>query len=226
MKTFKSTRGPFVERPFYKDQEVESMCSDELRSVGLLPNEPGPIRIDRFIEKHFKIVPCYEPLPASILGLTQFSDSGPARVIVSEGLEQNDTTVNERRIRSTLAHEAGHCMLHTHLFAFAAQGSPLFGDHTDPKAPKVLCREPQPYAGEWWEFQANLAMSMLLLPAHLVHTALSTYLRPAGLLQIPQLPEDQRQEAVRSLVEVFNVNPVMIKIRLEKLYPTNASGNL
>ena len=226
MKTFKSSRVPFTERPFYTDQEVESMCSDELRSVGLMPDVPSPIRIDRFIEKRFKIVPCYEPLPDGILGLTQFSDSGPAKIIVSEELEQNATVVNERRIRSTLAHEAGHCMLHTHLFAFAAIGTPLFGDHTDPKAPKVLCREPQAYGGDWWEFQANLAMSMLLLPRHLVQAALVPFLRPAGLLCIPNLHEEQRPEAVKSLADVFDVNPAMVKIRLEKLYPANASGQL
>jgi len=226
MKTFKSTRGPFIERPFYTDQEVESMCSDELRNVELLPNEPGPIRIDRFIEKRFKIVPCYETLPEGILGLTQFSDSGPAKIIISEEIEQNSTLVNERRIRSTLAHEAGHCILHTHLFAFAAKGKPLFGDHSDPKAPKVLCREPQTYGGDWWEFQANLAMSMFLLPRHLVQAALASFLRPAGLLGTPHLHQEQRPEAVRSLAEVFDVNPAMVKIRLEKLYPANASGHL
>lgn len=57
MKTFRTTKGPFRERPYYTNQEVENTCTDELRAVGLYPTTPGPVRIDRFVEKRFGVPP-------------------------------------------------------------------------------------------------------------------------------------------------------------------------
>lgn len=218
MKTFRIARGPFLERPYYKDEEVERICTDELRAVGLLPTSPSPVRIERFIEKKYGMSPCYEALPKGVLGLTQFTSSGPNKIVISEELEQQGGLVAERRIRSTLAHEAGHCMLHTHLFAFSS-GTPLFGDVSDPNTPKVLCRDPDSYSGEWWEFQANQAMSVLLLPSELVYEGMQRFLRPAGLLGIPMLHSSERHAATRAISELFDVNPIMARIRVEKLFP-------
>ena len=71
MKTFKAKSGPFAQRPFYTDSDVEIICSDELSKLGLLPGQPQPIRVDRFIEKRF-VRPSYEDLGEGILGLTSF----------------------------------------------------------------------------------------------------------------------------------------------------------
>jgi hypothetical protein len=38
--------GPFQERPFFKQEEIEDMCRTELAKWKLLPTEPEPIRID------------------------------------------------------------------------------------------------------------------------------------------------------------------------------------
>ena len=116
MKTFKAKAGPFAERPFYTDSDVEIICSDELSKLGLLPDQPQPIRVDRFIEKRF-VRPSYEDLGEGILGLTKFSEKGVAEIVVSVRLDADGDKVSERRIRTTLAHEAGHGLLHTHLFA-------------------------------------------------------------------------------------------------------------
>jgi hypothetical protein len=51
MRTYRATSGPFAERPFFSLEEVDRTCADELRKLGLLPREPEPIRIERFIEK-------------------------------------------------------------------------------------------------------------------------------------------------------------------------------
>lgn len=225
MKTFRTMRGPFVERPYYKDREVEQICTDELRAFGLLPSAPSPVRIERFIEKKYGVSPCYEALPKGVLGLTQFTGSGPNKIIISEELERTEGVVAERRVRSTLAHEAGHCLLHTHLFALSS-ATPLFGDMSDPQAPKVLCRDPDSYNGEWWEFQANQAMSVLLLPSDLVQQGLQQFLRPAGLLGIPTLHESERSMATRKMSELFDVNPAMARIRLERLFPEQSTQML
>jgi hypothetical protein len=228
MKTFKAKSGPFAERPYYTDGDVESICSDELSKLGFLPDKPQPIRVDRFIEKRF-VAPSYEDLGEGILGLTKFSEKGVAEIIVSVRLDAEGDKVSERRIRTTLAHEGGHGLLHTHLFALEFAKQPLFGDFSDPKKPKVLCRDDKvpgvQYGGEWWEFQANKAMGCLLMPKHLVDLAIGPYTTQGGL-GINSLDQTGKQKAIRELADVFDVNPIVVRIRIDQLYPETTSGQL
>ncbi len=55
MKTFRSRSGPFIERPHFEPSEIDRICADELRKEGLYPNSPAAIRIDRFVEKRFRV---------------------------------------------------------------------------------------------------------------------------------------------------------------------------
>src|ERR1035437_378680 len=121
MKTFRTAKGPFAERPYYKEHEIENICTDALREVGLLPANPEPIRIDRFIEKRFGVVPSYEDLPEGVLGLTRFGKNGVQEVVVANALDGDSSATAARRVRTTLAHEGGHCLLHTHLFVLATR---------------------------------------------------------------------------------------------------------
>jgi hypothetical protein len=92
---------------------------------------------------------------------------------VSKALDEEGSKPAERRLRTTLAHEGGHGLLHAHLFVLGAKPASLFGDAIASDASKILCREDgipagatneSKYGGRWWEFQANQAMSALLLP--------------------------------------------------------------
>lgn len=231
MKTLRATRGPFAERPFYRDEEIESICTDELQAVKLLPDTPGAVRIDRFIEKRFKVVPDYRDLGQGILGLTEFGAKGVRAMILARALEDEGTEVAERRIRSTLAHEGGHGLLHAHLFALGAQ-PPLFADVSDPEKPKVLCRgeggahKAATYSGEWWEFQANRAMGALLMPKRLVEVAAQRFLVVTGSLGLRSFDRSRIEEAARVLAGVFAVNPAVARIRLSTLYPQTSSSQL
>jgi hypothetical protein len=51
MRRIRTKRGPFSERPHFKSGEIEEICTDALKQVGLYPSVPQPIRIDRFVEK-------------------------------------------------------------------------------------------------------------------------------------------------------------------------------
>ena len=226
MKNFRSTTGPFLERPYYEDDEIERTCLDALQAVKLLPSSPEPVRIDRFIEKRFGVVPTYEELPGGVLGLTRFSKDGVKEVVVAKALDDDSSTVSERRIRTTLAHEGGHCLLHTHLFVLATPSQNLFGDFSEPDKPKVLCRDvvlgtPRPsYSGAWWEFQANRAIGGLLMPINLVTTALGQFMlsSPAGF---PYFDDNRTEEAARELASIFNVNPAVARIRIKQLFPVD-----
>ena len=239
MRMLKTQSGPFVERPYYEDSDIESIALDELSKVGLLPATPQPIRVDRFIEKRYGIVPQYEVVPDGILGFTRFGTKGPVEVVVSRSLSEEGTRVAERRMNSTLAHEAGHILLHGHLFALErrAGARSLFGDDLDEKKRTILCRpgtvgDPpegtgnQGYDGKWWEFQANKVIGVLLLPRQLVHEALDPFLVSQGLLGTRALDDARREEAARCLASAFDVNPVVARIRVGELFPISANGQL
>jgi hypothetical protein len=228
MRTRRTASGPFLERPYFSDAEIERLCLDELTRHGLLPTEPAAVRIDRFIEKRFGKSHSYADLPDGVLGLTRFGTAGVEEIVLATSLEDDMSKPSERRLRTTLAHEVGHALLHSHLFALGQQ-RPLLGDWTDRSAPKVLCREPglkSHYKGDWWEYQANMVMGTILLPKNLVMKALQPYLEPQGMLQVSVLSESARRSAIRGLSEIFDVNPVVVRARLEKVLPPASGGQM
>ena len=230
MRNYRSSAGPFSERPYYTADEVERICVDSLREVGLYPSEPEPIRIDRFIEKRFKVVPEYEDLGPDVLGMAKFGTNGVQGIVVAKTLDDENSKANERRIRSTLAHEGGHGLLHIHLFAFEADRL-LFGENT-PSGPVVLCRDisgsqrSSKYSGQWWEFQANMAIGSLLMPRALVTKAIDKYMAPSGQLGLQVIDDRYRRVAINDLAEIFDVNPVVASIRIDEMFPLNRSGQM
>lgn len=231
MRTFRPKRGSFVEAPYFTEEELEGIALDELSQYNLLPAAPNPIRIERFVEKRFRVSVESADLGEGILGLTIFGPDGVQHIYVSQDLDADESVASERRTRSTIAHEAGHGLLHAHLFA-AVSGVPLFGDVSDPRAPKVMCREGSAdgerkhYGGEWWEYQANAIMGRLLMPRPLVASAVTPFLTTSGALGGMRISPDQYEAAVRDLAEIFNVNPILSRIRLEGLFPGKEDGQL
>jgi hypothetical protein len=235
MRTSHSSSGPFIERPYFSTREIEDICADELRKAGLYPADPSPVRIERFLEKRFGVVPAYEDLPDGILGFTKFRPDGVEAIIVSRVLADEGTKAAERRISTTLGHEGGHGLLHAHLFALGLQAAPLFGGELDPATPKILCRDggvagvgkgQRSYDGRWWEHQANLAMGALLLPKTLVEKCLETILVARGTFGLPRLEAHRREQAVGLVSEVFDVNRVVARIRVTEMYPDGETRQL
>jgi hypothetical protein len=226
MKTVRSKKGPFAELPHFSLSEIERICSTELMNVGLMPPEPQAIRIERFIEKRFGISPSYEDIPSDILGFTEFGRKGVVSIVLSRAFDDaSGSVVQERRLRTTLAHEAGHGLLHAHLFALGEKPPSLFD--SDAGEPTILCRDvlgestqQKKYDGRWWEFQANRAMAGLLMPRKLVEIAARKFLKPAGILAIPVLENADRSSAERALADLFEVNPIVARFRLEDLFPS------
>jgi hypothetical protein len=225
MKTFRSKSGPFSERPHFEPSEIDRICADELRKEGLYPSSPKAIRIDRFIEKRFNVVPKYEDMSDGVLGFTKFTKKGVEAIVIATALDAEKGKVADRRVRTTLAHEAGHGLLHAYLFALDEKPLHLFDadSHSDHQ---ILCRDVQgeepkrrAYDGRWWEFQANHAMGGLLCPKMLVQEALKPFLVPTGSLGVMTLDEKRRDGVVRTLADIFDVNPIVARIRINELYP-------
>lgn len=239
MKTLKTQSGPFKERPYYTDQDIELTCADELRKVDLFPSSPQPVRIDRFVEKRFKVTPVYEDLPEGLLGFTKFGPKGVEAIAVSRLLVEEGTKSAERRISTTLAHEAGHGLLHAHLFTLGkhTQTLSLFGESVDEKQMRILCRtdgiqgmqesEVKPgYDGRWWEYHANRVIGALLLPQILVHQALDSIMIERGKLGVKVLDSSRRVKAIQALVDTFDVNPIVARIRLDVMFPASIGQQL
>lgn len=224
MKTYRTETGPLREKPFYNKTEIERICEAELKRVRLFPNSPEPVRIDAFIKRRFNVTPDYQDLPEGVLAYTRFGPTGVTEMVVSRTLGDDLRDASRRRLNATLAHECGHGLLHAHLFAVEDLTPPLFGEPEERSKVKVLCRQEHveiSSAGSdrWWEYQANLSIGPLLLPRAVVEHSVRDFLVPRGSLGHYYLPDSTREKASRTLAEIFDVNPVVARIRIASLYP-------
>ena len=208
------------------------MCEAELRKAGYFPESPAPINIERFVETHYARIE-YVDLPEGILGCTEFEKTGKVvRVIIAASLDSGQKH-EVRRLRSTIAHEAGHCMLHASLFisdrfqtSFQKPDKPSAGEM------KIMCRDAdiqeadnrpiseqkRGYDGRWWEYQANQAIGGFLLPKKLVGKVVAPFVKATSLGTAGVFDESRRKGAIRLLAETFNVNPKVAEIRLGNMY--------
>lgn len=82
------------------------------------------------------------------------------------------------------------------------------------------------YDGKWWEYQANRAIGALLMPRRLAIVAAEAFCVESGVLGLPVLVEDRREQATRTLAEVFDVNPVVARLRLAEIFPEQTANQL
>jgi hypothetical protein len=224
--------GPFAHVIYLKREEIDKMCEDALRVAKLLPNDPAPINIEGFIENHLgSRLDFATDLGADVLGFTFFSPKGKPEVIgVSPSLDEG-TKVSERRIRATLAHEAGHGLIHPILFMEDGVQQRFLDSNIDLTQRRILCRKNDinpngKYDGRWWEFQANCAIGGFLLPKRLVSKCVTHLTKTVGLLGGQILEPLARAEAEALVAETFEVNPVVARIRLAAIFPEQTHPEL
>ncbi|MGA8810707.1 MAG: hypothetical protein WB973_22770 [Thermoanaerobaculia bacterium] len=208
---------------FFTEKDVEDICEEALRAQGYYPASPQRVNIDRFVEKRFNVSPQFEHMHPGVLGYSKFGPKGMVSMHISEALVSDANLAAERRVSTTLAHEAGHGLMHAQLFVLPDYDSTLFGHNEDVEGQKILCRdektvERRKYDGRWWELQANMAIGPLLMPKKLVHDSLRPFLLSRGTFGIEEIDPKRREEAARHLATTFDVNPAVARIRIEKLY--------
>lgn len=232
MRVSKSAAGSaFSQTIYYKPGEIDRMCEDELRKAKLLPDKPEEIDIEFFVESHLSCQVDYADVPEGVMGYTYFEANGrPSQVGISPALETESAT-GVRRVRSTFAHEAGHCILHPILFM--ENPSPKLLNHNlDFEKRKILCRESdfnqtkQAYDGRWWEYQANCAIGGFLLPKKLVTIALAPFLTKAGGLGLDVLEAKNREAATKEVSRIFNVSLAAARIRIEQIFPLGQENHM
>ena len=223
MRKVPTPSGPFPFQLYFEDLgEIDKICLEALKRQSLLPAKPAPIRIERFVEKEFKTALRYEDLGPENLGCTIFNSSGAVEaILVSRFLEEQNTIPARRRVRSTVAHEAGHGLLHGSLFHGAVRENQRL----------ILCRSEdilldtqRSYTGRWWEFQANQAIGSLLLPTLVMNAFLDQSGIKPDSFGSGILTPAQRESLLKKAAVTFDVNPIVVRIRLDSLFPSKKNN--
>ena len=211
MKEFPDRGGRLPYRLWYDEAEIEEIAARALAGAGHPVLEGRPATdVDALLELHLGVVPEFTWLPRGVLGATEFTAKGDIRLQVSAelSLRADREGAAEKLMRSTLAHEAAHILLHRVLFL--KESSDIFGGLA---SRSELCRSvgvPRPgYQGEWWEWQANRGMAALLMPADPLRAWLAERERTApGERVVP------RREAAAA---AFGVSADAVRRRLAQL---------
>ncbi len=133
--------------PFIAKEKIEEEASHLLTEAykGLGVTLDGPVDIESIIELYLELPVGYAPLESGVLG---------ALYVAEKQIEINENILPDKDKRSTgifnftLAHEAGHYILH----------APLLAAHSQ----NVICRKKDEYLTIEW--QANFFASSLLMP--------------------------------------------------------------
>jgi hypothetical protein len=228
MKIIRTPGQGLGQRLIFDEHEFDLIGLQALRDAGCIPSIPGPVRIDRFVEKYFKLTLDYQDLGSGVLGATAFAKTG--RVCGMAVAKALATEESQNLFRSTVAHEAGHGLLHPILFMEDSSQGGFRIDNADTKSRRILCRandikpgQGRGYDGRWWEYQANRMIGSLLLPRPLVQQAVEPYLTRAAVTGTPSLLSANREVAVAYVANIFQVSPIVAMIRLGEVYPQNDS---
>ncbi|SYZ71952.1 hypothetical protein TRIP_C20067 [Candidatus Zixiibacteriota bacterium] len=213
-------------QPYFKDEEFEVMM-DVLRHScgGEVFNDGAGIDVDLVLLKAYGIEPDFVPMAPELLGRTKFYPDGSAVIEINRKLadaaEVED--IARRRLRTTLAHEAGHICCHRDIFLKDTSTLSLFDDPMHNKMNQViLCRQEavgnRHYAGEWWEYQANRCMASLLLPKHLIKEKVDALLGKRQELSMKDaIRKGTAVSVIRRLADVFDVSFEATVYRLKDL---------
>lgn len=218
MKSWKDPTSPWGKKLWYEDHEFRTLMEDALRRGGEDIFTAGSgVDVDRILEHGYGITPDYAAdLPADALGRTLFHRNGTIEVHVQRSLadEAGTDTVARRRLRSTIAHELAHVVLHSTLYPVDHTQN-LFG-FDDPPA-KVLCRSGaiNGQAHDWWEHQAYRGMACVLIPSRLLDQTLPGILRDSTVTDA--VAAGKGKEVITTLADIFDTSFELTLYRLQEL---------
>lgn len=213
---------------FLPEKHIERAASELLFAYGQRFGAVAapPVPAEEIIECHFGLSLGFDDLRTSfadsgILGATWIADK---KVLIDQSLDPTTNPRIEGRYRFTVAHEAGHWVLHRHQLV-ETRGTPLF-DGTP--APSVICRstgnKPQ------IERQADYFAGYLLMPEELVRRVwadltgdVAPYVAEDELRQLRErfgLAHDEQPtvDVAKRMAEVFHVSGQAMQIRLLALH--------
>jgi Zn-dependent peptidase ImmA (M78 family) len=156
--------------------------------------------IERFVDNNLEdltgIVPDYrDDIPDEIYG---FTDSAGSRMVINANLIDDPYRgVNEKLLRSTLAHETGHCFLHVPILKQSKRDR-IFKQEKNEDEVKLYRKTSIPlYRNPEW--QAYRFAGALLIPEGVLRNHLD------------------KGERMSSIVDIFGVYPAFVRSRLRGL---------
>jgi len=177
MREYRSADGE--QRLWYDPGEIDQLVEDELRRANLMPTvTKAATNLEAFVESYLHCpLDQYRPLPAEVLGVTEFVRGKPPTISLNQdltgaALDDEDAAPGQvGRWRATLAHEACHVLLHRTLFEFDENQGEMFPetDEGQQRLQRCLKRDVghARWNSDWREVQANQGMAALLMPRKL-----------------------------------------------------------
>jgi len=191
MRWVRDRTGRFIWRPWYNKEEIDDICEEAM--TRFLRTRHGrvtyPVSTDdltRFIEQEADDLDLYADLTVyggngvDVEGMTTFVWGGRPRVQIARTLSV--AKGREPRLRTTLAHELGHVLLHNFTGERVMDDLPqVSGDvFTEP----TTVRPNGPTTGmayvDWMEWQAGYACGALLMPATVLRVVVQPVLERHG----------------------------------------------
>ena len=225
MKQWRDPSSPYGQKLYFEDREFEELMDDARRKAG--PNvfvRGKGVDVDLVLLRAFELEADYVDLEPGVLGRTLFGPNGPLDIQISRSLvvKAEASDVARRRLRTTLAHEAGHVACHACLFLQDTETASLFPPTPPDPELNVLCREDtvgwMVHTRSWVEYQANQCMASLLLPRPLFAAHVAECLGALSLESVEAaILNDRGREVLRWLSTIFDVNERAIHFRLQKL---------
>jgi uncharacterized protein DUF955 len=201
--------GRFPKRPHYDAAELDQTCAALVAEVRLIrPGQHPRLSTDDLtvlIEHRAADLDLYADLSsegADVEAVTDFCPKQRPRVRVSRRLSEQPRL--EHRLRTTLAHELAHVVLHNFIWWFdqAAPGAEQAAQ-LSPRCHRLGARP------DWMEWQAGYASGALLIPASVVRDIAgegSVWVRSAA-----------GRAMVRRTQAAFGVSAQAAAVRLQQL---------
>ena len=216
MKLVRDTTGRFRERPHYELDELEEECErtvfsflEEQYGQVLVPIPTNALVV--LIEQYTEDVDLFADLSgegANVQGVTEFFSSSKPQVRIARELSKQFWRAH--RLRTTLAHEYGHVLLH----------APLWAAKAAPSGPHRCLRQtllPSNTLTDWMEWQAGYVSGAILMPRSRVKLLVEAFLNDAGVKLPLDLESENASELKQRMSVAFDVSHEAAAVRLLKL---------
>jgi len=172
--------GRFRCRPYYQPDEIDALCEDRIERFlrarhGMVQYPVSTDDLTLLIEQEASDLDLYADLSdldagRHVEGVTTFYWHRRPTVRIAQTLSLD--AHREPRLRTTLAHELGHVLLHDFAHHDACDGLPPM-DESDAEGPAIYSPTMvAPGRVDWMEWQASYASGALLMPCTAVQQAL------------------------------------------------------
>jgi hypothetical protein len=203
MRWVRDATGRFPRRPHYDPPELDQLCDDVLGGLVRRPLATDALTV--LIERRAADLDLYADLPDDIEAVTEFVPGDRPRVGINRRLTERKR--GEHRLRTTLAHELGHVVLHDFIWWFDQEA--LSVERARELSPRCHRRRTLGTA-DWMEWQAGYASGAFLMSGsalkELLHEPEAVWIRSAAARQRIELVQhafDVSREAARVRLQVL-----------------------